>query len=57
MGLQRHETPRVPKVAKTSAMIITYRTDPAKLRSVVPAPLESDEREALVKYECPHAGI
>src|SRR6202049_3901997 len=32
-------------------LIITYRTDPAKLRSVVPAPLELDQREALVKYE------
>jgi acetoacetate decarboxylase len=32
-------------------LIITYRTDPAKLRSVVPAPLDVDEREALVKYE------
>ena len=32
-------------------LIITYRTDPAKLRSVIPAPLEFDEREALVKYE------
>ena len=32
-------------------LIITYRTDAAKLRSVVPAPLEFDEREALVKYE------
>jgi acetoacetate decarboxylase len=32
-------------------LIITYRTDPAKLRSVVPAPLELDESEALVKYE------
>ena len=32
-------------------LIITYRTDPVKLRSVVPAPLELDEREALVKYE------
>jgi acetoacetate decarboxylase len=32
-------------------LIITYRTDPAKLRSVVPAPLELHEREALVKYE------
>jgi acetoacetate decarboxylase len=32
-------------------LIITYRTDPAKLRSVVPAPLELDGREALVKYE------
>src|SRR5436190_23547190 len=32
-------------------LIITYRTDPAKLRTIVPAPLEIDEREALVKYE------
>jgi acetoacetate decarboxylase len=32
-------------------LIITYRTDPAKLRAVVPQPLEFDERAALVKYE------
>ncbi len=32
-------------------LIITYRTDPAKLRTVVPEPLEFDEHEALVKYE------
>src|SRR6516165_225123 len=32
-------------------LIITYRTDPAKLRAVVPAPLDVDEREAIVKYE------
>jgi len=32
-------------------LIITYRTDPAKLRAVVPAPLEIDERNPLVKYE------
>ena len=32
-------------------MIITYRTDPAKLRAVVPEPLELDEKEPLVKYE------
>jgi acetoacetate decarboxylase len=32
-------------------LIITYRTDPAKLRAVVPEPLEFDEREPLVKYE------
>jgi acetoacetate decarboxylase len=32
-------------------LIITYRTDPAKLRDVVPEPLEVDEREPLVKYE------
>src|SRR5256884_2267483 len=30
-------------------MIITYRTDPAKLRAVVPEPLELEE--PLVKYE------
>jgi len=32
-------------------LIITYRTDPARLREVVPEPLEVDERAALVKYE------
>ena len=32
-------------------LIITYRTDPAKLRALVPEPLEIDEREPLVKYE------
>src|SRR5262250_203737 len=32
-------------------LIITYRTDPAKLRAVVPEPLEFDPREPLVKYE------
>ena len=32
-------------------LIITYRTDPVRLRAVVPQPLELDEREALVKYE------
>jgi acetoacetate decarboxylase len=32
-------------------LIITYRTDAAKLRAVVPEPFELDQREALVKYE------
>ena len=32
-------------------MVITYRTDPDKLRAVLPEPLEMDE--PLVKYECP----
>ena len=32
-------------------LIITYRTDLAKLRAVVPEPLEFDERAPLVKYE------
>jgi acetoacetate decarboxylase len=32
-------------------LIITYRTDPAKQRAVVPEPLEVDQRQALVKYE------
>jgi len=32
-------------------LIITYRTDPAKLRAVVPEPLEIDERAPFVKYE------
>ena len=30
-------------------MVITYRTDPDKLRAVLPEPLEMDE--PLVKYE------
>ncbi len=32
-------------------LIITYRTDPAKLRAIVPEPLEIDESKPLVKYE------
>ena len=32
-------------------LIITYRTDAAKLRAIVPEPLELNEREPLVKYE------
>ncbi len=32
-------------------LIITYRTDPARLRAVVPEPLEVDAGAALVKYE------
>jgi acetoacetate decarboxylase len=32
-------------------LIIRYRTDAAKLRAVVPEPLEFDAREALVNYE------
>src|SRR5216110_197425 len=32
-------------------LIITYRTDPAKLRALVPEPLQIDERDPLVKYE------
>ena len=32
-------------------MIITYRTDPAKLRAVVPEPLDLEDKEPLVKYE------
>jgi len=32
-------------------LIITYRSDPEKLRAIVPEPLELDAREALVKYE------
>jgi acetoacetate decarboxylase len=32
-------------------LIITYRTDAAKLRAVVPEPLDLNEREPMVKYE------
>ncbi len=39
-------------------LIITYRTDPAKLRAMVPEPLELDQREALVEIRIhPHAGF
>src|SRR4029078_4971483 len=31
--------------------IITYRTDPVKLRALVPEPLDVDEKEPLAKYE------
>ncbi|WP_342237464.1 acetoacetate decarboxylase [Inquilinus sp. OTU3971] len=32
-------------------LIITYRTEPARLRALVPEPLEVDARQPLVKYE------
>jgi acetoacetate decarboxylase len=32
-------------------LVMTYRTDPKKLRAVVPEPLEVDEKEPLVKFE------
>ena len=32
-------------------LIITYRTDPDRLRAVVPAPLEIDPKNPVVKYE------
>jgi acetoacetate decarboxylase len=32
-------------------LVIVYRTDPEKLRAVVPAPLEIDPAKPLVKYE------
>jgi len=52
MPLTSPAYPRGPyRFVNREYLIITYRTDPAKLRSVVPAPLELDEREALVKYE------
>jgi len=52
MPLTRPSYPPGPyRFVNREYLIITYRTDPAKLRAVVPAPLELDEREALVKYE------
>src|SRR6476620_2949914 len=39
------------RFANREYLIITYRTDPAKLRAVVPEPLDVDQRQALVKYE------
>ena len=39
-------------------LIITYRTDPAKLRAAVPEPLELDAREVTGKIRIhPHAGF
>ena len=38
-------------------LIITYRTDPAKLRAVVPEPLKIDERDAGQIRIHPHAGF
>src|SRR5262244_1676840 len=32
-------------------LIITYRTDPDRLRAVVPGPLEIDPKNSVVKYE------
>jgi acetoacetate decarboxylase len=39
------------RFANREYLIITYRTDPAKLREVVPGPLDIDSHEPLVKYE------
>src|SRR5215831_8237548 len=52
MPLTRPSYPPGPyRFVNREYLIITYRTDPAKLRAVVPEPLELDQREALVKYE------
>ena len=52
MPLTSPSYPRGPyRFVNREYLIITYRTDPAKLREVVPEPLEIDQREALVKYE------
>jgi acetoacetate decarboxylase len=52
MPLTSPAYPRGPyRFVNREYLIITYRTVPAKLRAVVPEPLELDPREALVKYE------
>src|SRR3954471_3666950 len=52
MPLTSPAYPRGPyRFVNREYMIITYRTDPVKLRAVVPEPLELDEKEPLVKYE------
>jgi Acetoacetate decarboxylase (ADC) len=49
MPLTSPAYPRRPyRFVDREYLIITYRTDAAKLRAVVPEPLEIDEREALV---------
>jgi acetoacetate decarboxylase len=52
MPLTSPAYPRGPyRFVNREYLIITYRTDPARLRAVVPEPLELDQRDALVKYE------
>ena len=52
MPLTSPSYPRGPyRFVNREYLIITYRTDPVKLRAVVPGPLDIDSREALVKYE------
>jgi acetoacetate decarboxylase len=52
MPLTSPSYPRGPyRFVNREYLIITYRTDPVKLRAVVPEPLDIDGREALVKYE------
>ena len=52
MPLTSPSYPRGPyRFVNREYLIITYRTDPVKLRAVVPGPLDIDGREALVKYE------
>ncbi|SDR44155.1 acetoacetate decarboxylase [Rhizobiales bacterium GAS113] len=52
MPLTNPAYPRGPyRFIDREYLIITYRTDLAKLRAVVPEPLELDEGEPFVKYE------
>jgi acetoacetate decarboxylase len=52
MPLTNSAYPRGPyRFIDREYLNITYRTDPAKLRAVVPEPLEINEQEPVVKYE------
>ncbi len=52
MPLMSPSYPRGPyRFVNREYLIITYRTDPVMLRTVVPGPLDIDSRGALVKYE------
>jgi len=52
MPLMSPSYPRGPyRFVNREYLIITYRTDPVKLRAVVPGPLDIDSRGPLVKYE------
>ena len=52
MPLTSPAYPRGPyRFVNREYLIITYRTDPAKLRAVVPEPLQIEMRDPLVKYE------
>jgi acetoacetate decarboxylase len=52
MPLTSPAYPRGPyRFVDREFFVITYRTDPAKLKEVVPAPLNVDPSEPFVKYE------
>src|SRR6266513_4490333 len=58
MPLTSPSSPRGPyRFVNREYLIITYRTDPVKLRAVVPGPLDIDDRDAGEIRIHPHAGL